>query len=69
LITINGAVGGTRSTGWNFETGKAFNPNKAATAKTTTAEESILLDSNGKDPLTGTVETTVVKSKSNITNN
>jgi hypothetical protein len=69
LITIEGAVGGTRTTGWNFETSKAFNPNKAATAKTTAAEEKILVDSNGKDPLSGTVEATVIKSKSNITNN
>jgi hypothetical protein len=69
LITINGAVGGTRTMGWNFETSKAFNPAKPATAKTMPADEKILIDSNGHDPLTGTVEATVVKSKSNITNN
>jgi len=66
LITIEGAVGGTTTAGWNFETEKAFNPNKAETAKATTAEEKIILQSNGHDAFTGIV---VVKSKSNITNN
>jgi carboxypeptidase family protein len=65
LITINGALGGTRTTGWNFETGKAFNPTKAEAAKLSLAEEKILIDSNGHDPFTGIVEATVVKSKSN----
>src|ERR1041385_4050796 len=50
LITIDGAVGGTRTAGWNFETGKAFNPNNAEPAKAPTAEDTILLPYHGPAP-------------------
>lgn len=65
LITIYGAKGGKKEAGWNFEANKAFAPTKPATAKSTPADEKIILESNGRDPFTGTV---IKKSRSNINN-
>jgi hypothetical protein len=69
LITLKGGVGGTIRVGWNFETEKAFDPSPNATAKTggkiSLSEDKIDVRSDGHNPLSGTV----VRSKSNITNN
>lgn len=69
LITVKGGVGGTIKVGWNFETEKAFDPSPNLTAKTggkiSLSEDKIDIRSDGHSPLSGTV----VRSKSNITNN
>lgn len=64
LITIAGAAGGAIKMGWDFEKNKAFNPNSQSKEKTT-LQEKITFESDGAHPLNGTV----VKAKSNITNN
>jgi len=68
VISIKGAVGGPVKVGWDFETSKPFNPPGQSTAKGK-ASEKIVLESDGRNPLTGVCETTIVKSKSNISNN
>lgn len=67
LVRIDGAVGGPIKVGWDFKQRESF-PSTAQSAKTT-GQKTIVLESNGHDPLTGIVETAIVKSKSNITNN
>jgi len=68
LLIIKGVQGGNKTVGWSFQTSKAFNPLLPATAKLTLSEEKIIVTSNGRDPLSGTC-TTIIKSKSNISNN
>lgn len=68
LITIDGAVGGQTIRGWDPKTKKPFVLGPQSTAKTT-GQEKITLESDGQTPLTGAVQTAIVKSKSNITNN
>jgi len=63
-VTINGAVGGAIQKGWDFEKNRAFDAATMGTAKAA-GQEKIILESDGTHPLNGTI----VKSKSNITNN
>jgi SdrD B-like domain len=63
-ITVNGAKGGMIRKGWDFEKNRAFDAVTAGMAKAAT-QEKIVLESDGAHPLNGTI----VKSKSNITNN
>ena len=67
-VSVEGAVGGPIKTGWDFQHKETFALSGQATAKTT-GQTKIILESNGHDPLTGIVETAIVRSKSNITNN
>jgi hypothetical protein len=67
-IGIDGAVGGPINRGWDPKSKKPFDQAPQSTAKTTD-QEKIILESDGKTPLTGIVETAIVKPKSNITNN
>ena len=67
-IRIDGAVGGTINRGWDPKSKKPFELAAPSTAKTTD-QEKIILESDGKTPLTGIVETGIVRPKSNITNN
>ena len=67
-ITVNGAVGGQIKIGWNFVTNKPFDLTTESTAKAK-APEKIILESDGHTPITGTCASTIVKSKSNISNN
>jgi hypothetical protein len=67
-VSVEGSVGGPIKTGWDFQHKETFALSAQATAKTA-GQTKIILESNGHDPLTGIVETAVVKSKSNITNN
>lgn len=67
-ITLKGAVGSQIKIGWNFVTNKPFDLTTESTAKAK-APEKIILESDGHTPITGICETTIVKSKSNITNN
>ena len=67
-ITLKGAVGGQIKIGWSFVTNKPFDLTTESTAKAK-APEKIILESDGHTPITGTCETTIVKSKSNISNN
>lgn len=68
LIRIDGAVGGAINRGWDPKSKKPFELAAQSTAKTTD-QEKIILESDGKTPLTGIVETAIIKSKANITNN
>ena len=68
LIKIDGAVGGQINRGWDPKSKKPFELAAQSTAKTTD-RDNIILESDGKTPVTGIVETAIVKSKSNITNN
>lgn len=67
-ITLKGAVGSQIKIGWNFVTNKPFDLTTESTAKAK-APEKIILESDGHTPITGVCETTIIKSKSNITNN
>ena len=67
-VSVEGAVGGPIKTGWDFQKKQTFALSAQATAKTA-GQTKIIVESNGHDPLTGIVETAVVRSKSNITNN
>jgi hypothetical protein len=68
LITIEGAVGGSIKRGWDPKIKKPFELGSQSTAKTT-GPGNIIVESDGKNPLTGIVQTAIIKSKSNITNN
>lgn len=68
LVTVEGAVAGRIKTGWNFQSREAFLSTAQSTAKAMD-QKKIILESNGRDPLSGICETAIVKSKSNITNN
>jgi hypothetical protein len=63
-IEINGAEGGTIKANWDLQKGRRIHPATDAAAKAT-VEEKIILTSDGKHPLNGTV----VRPKSNISNN
>jgi hypothetical protein len=79
LITIEGAAGGPIKAGWSFQTNATVDVSPPATDKTARKLRyheytppgltTIVVKSDGKTPLTGMVETTIVKSKSNIKNN
>ena len=60
-IEITGAEGGTIKANWDFQKGKRVYPANERRAD----EATIVLNSDGKHPLNGTI----VKSKSNISNN
>lgn len=64
LIIINGATAGTINMGWDFERSRTFDP-AAQSAARATDQERIAVVTDGTHPLNGTI----VKSKSNITNN
>jgi hypothetical protein len=68
LITIDGAAGGQIKRGWDPKHKKPFELGSQNTAKSSD-QEKIILESDGRTPLTGIVQTAIVKSKSNITNN
>jgi hypothetical protein len=67
-VSVEGAAGGPIKTGWDFQKKQTFALSGQATAKTA-GQTKIIVESNGHDPLTGIVETAIVRSKSNITNN
>jgi hypothetical protein len=67
LIEIHGATGGTIKKRWDYAQKKAFDANSDATAKTG-GEEKIVFNSDGSHPVE-IAATTIVRSKSNITNN
>lgn len=67
-VSVEGAVGGPIKAGWDFQKKQTFALSGQATAKTA-GQTKIIVESNGHDPLTGIVETAVVRAKSNITNN
>jgi hypothetical protein len=67
LVTITGAAGGTKTLAWDFRKSKAFEP-PAADARQgwqPKYQDTIIFDADGTHP----VEVTIVKSKSNISNN
>ena len=66
-ISLQGAAGGAVNVGWNFATGKPFDAAAQSTAKARVADK-IIVESDGRHPLTG-VCATIIKSKSNISNN
>jgi len=66
-ITITGAVGGTKNAGWDFATGKALGATQ--TAAKGAAVDQIVLQSDGQHPIGGNANGTIIRSKSNITNN
>jgi hypothetical protein len=61
-VSIRGAVGGPVTKRWSFKEGKAYDMNATARAA---AQPYISITTDGKQP----VMTTIIKSKSNITNN
>jgi hypothetical protein len=66
VITIEGAKGGTKQLGWNFEKAEPVNLAPNSTARTTPGA----LESDGKTHIKVHVEqTTIIRSKSNIANN
>ncbi len=65
VITIEGATGGKREISWNFEKAAPFNP-----ANTTAKMGPAAIESDGKIHIkVHVVETTIIRSKSNIANN
>lgn len=64
LVEIDGAVGGAIQAGWDLKAGRRLASPADASARTGPAGE-IVLESDGQHPLNGTI----VRSKSNITNN
>jgi hypothetical protein len=64
LVALYGAQGGAIMAGWDFQKAGRVEPETAFAAKTI-GDGTIVLISDGKRPLFGTV----VKAKSNITNN
>jgi len=54
---------------WDFERGMALDPKQDATAKTVPASPHIEVELKRPGRITGICETTIVKSKSNISNN
>ena len=68
VITILGAEGGTRTEGWNLETNRIIIKDSVS-AKSVAPGEKIDVVSDGKTPLTGSVDTFIIKSKSNISSN
>lgn len=56
VITIVGAEGGTRTEGWNLETNRIIIKDSVS-AKSVAPEEKIDVVSDGKTPLTGSVDT------------
>lgn len=66
LVEITGAVGGPIRLAWDFKRNKAFvPPSQQAKSSSPPIYKDITFDSDGHSPLL----TTVVRSKSNITNN
>jgi hypothetical protein len=68
-ITILGAKGGTKTVNWNLETNRIIIKSSDNSTRTTPGEEKIDVVSDGKTPLTGSVDTFIIKSKSNISSN
>lgn len=78
-LTIEGSVGGPIKAGWSLQTNATVDVSPPSTDKaarklrfheyTPPGLTTIMVKSDGKTPLTGTVEMTIVKSKSNISNN
>jgi hypothetical protein len=67
-ITIEGAPGGRTVRGWDPKNKKAVDLTSTSAGKSTAADK-IIIESDGRNPITGICETTIVKSKSNISNN
>lgn len=67
LVVINGAKGGMIRQAWDLKAGRVYDP-FAKTGSKSEGPEQIALESDGVHPVTGFCQT-VVKSKSNITNN
>ncbi len=67
-VMIEGAGGRKTEVVWDFRTKRQYQTLSNASAKSTDAPD-IIVESNGKGPLTGIVQTTIVRSKSNISNN
>ena len=65
IVEISGAVGGVIQRGWDPKQKKAFKLPNANTRTATDFQDAIVFDSDGSHPLL----TTIVKSKSNISNN
>ena len=63
-VEVTGAVGGTMRKRWNFKENRAYDVNGSATARSAGRPE-IAIETDGKQPL----RVTIVKSKSNISNN
>ncbi|HKR63129.1 MAG TPA: carboxypeptidase-like regulatory domain-containing protein [Thermoanaerobaculia bacterium] len=68
LITINGPDATRTKVEWDLEA-KMPVPAKDQTTAKAAKPKPIIVDANGTDPLTGTCETTIGKSKSNVRNN
>ena len=68
-ITIIGAKDGKRTVDWNLETNRIIIKSSDNSMRTTPGQEKIDVVSDGKTPLTGSVDTFVIKSKSNISSN
>jgi hypothetical protein len=70
VITIEGAKGGTKQLGWNFEKAEPVNLAANSTARSTANANPSIFESDGKNRIKVHVEqTTIIKSKSNIANN
>ena len=67
-ITLDGAIGGRTVRGWDPKNKKAVDLTSTSTGKSTGGDK-IIIESDGRNPITGICETAVVKSKSNISNN
>lgn len=66
-VHVDGAVGGTIDAGWDFVAKKPVAAADSAAARAVTAE-AIVVESNGRTPVTGRLST-IVRSKSNLSNN
>ena len=62
-VEITGAIGGTIRKRWDFRSNKAYDAGGAAARGS--AQPNIVIDADGKQP----VQTTIVRAKSNISNN
>ena len=65
IVRITGAAGGPINMGWDLNKNKAFTPQDPQAKAAPVYKDAIVFDSDGHTPC----ETTIVKSKSNITNN
>ena len=68
-IEVKGAKGGPIKVGWDFAKRASFDLAAQAAGRISLSQDKIILESDGQNPLVGTVEAAVVKAKSNIGNN
>src|SRR5205085_1208015 len=64
-IDITSGVGRTIQKRWDFQENKAYEPGPPATGRAAAGQAHIVVNSDGKHPLL----TTIIRSKSNISNN